>query len=119
MVWGAKGSAGIGRAQASDERIARRLAQGLAHWASVDTFACYVAGPAWREGQLQTRQIHVWLKSSDRWLRRTAVVCTVALRSLVEWDRASVSAFLREHDGMLATRVVREVKSKLRTGKKS
>lgn len=57
----------------------RRLGQGLDDWASVDTFACYLAGPAWREGQLPTRQVHAWLRSKDRWQRRTAVVCTVAL----------------------------------------
>ncbi|NOT06957.1 MAG: hypothetical protein HOP28_02005 [Gemmatimonadales bacterium] len=57
----------------------RRLGRGLADWGSVDTFACYIAGPAWREGRIPTRQVHRWLKSKDRWLRRTAVVCTVAL----------------------------------------
>jgi 3-methyladenine DNA glycosylase AlkD len=134
----------------------RRLSRGLADWSSVDTFACFVAGPAWREGRLPTRDINAWLKSEDRWLRRTAVVCTVALnvrarggrgdaartlsvcrrvtrdrddmvvkalswalRALVEWDRASVEAFLAEHDGALASRVKREVGSKLRTGRKS
>lgn len=34
----------------------RRLGRGLADWVSVDTFACYLAGPAWREGRLPTRQ---------------------------------------------------------------
>ena len=41
-----------------------------------------------------------------------------ALRSLVEWDRAAVSAFLREHQGTLAGRVTREVSTKLRTDRK-
>jgi 3-methyladenine DNA glycosylase AlkD len=134
----------------------RRLGRGLADWGSVDTFACYLAGPAWREGRLPTRQVHVWLRSRDRWQRRTAVVCTVALnvrarggrgdvartlavcrrvvsdrddmvvkalswalRSLVEWDRGAVSAFLAEHEGALAGRVQREVGTKLRTGRKN
>ncbi len=134
----------------------RRLGRGLADWGSVDTFACYLAGPAWREGQLPTRQLLTWLRSKDRWQRRTAVVCTVALnvrarggrgevartlaicrhvvrdhddmvvkalswalRSVVEWDRAAVSAFLREHQHVLAGRVKREVASKLRTGRKN
>jgi 3-methyladenine DNA glycosylase AlkD len=57
----------------------RRLGDGLADWSGVDTFACYLAGPAWREGRLPTRHVHAWLRSSDRWERRTAVVCTVAL----------------------------------------
>ena len=57
----------------------RRLGKRLSDWASVDTFACWVAGPAWRDGRLPARQIHAWLKSKDRWERRAAVVCTVAL----------------------------------------
>ena len=133
----------------------RRLGRGLADWGSADTFTCYLAGPAWREGRLSTREVHAWLRSWDRWQRRVAVVCTVALnvrarggrgdvgrtlavcqhvvkdrddmvvkalswalRSLVEWDRAAVSAFLREHRSTLAGRVTREVRTKLRTGRK-
>jgi hypothetical protein len=57
----------------------RRLGTGLADWVGVDTFACYLAGPAWREGRLPTRQVHAWLRSEDRWQRRAGVVCTVAL----------------------------------------
>jgi 3-methyladenine DNA glycosylase AlkD len=132
-----------------------RLGRGLADWASVDTFASYLAGPAWREGRLPTRQVHAWLRSKDRWQRRAAVVCTVALnvrarggrgdvprtlavcrrvaqdrdemvvkalswalRSLIVWDRPAVSAFLVRHEDMLAGRVKREVRTKLRTGRK-
>jgi DNA alkylation repair enzyme len=134
----------------------RRLGRGLADWPSTDTFACWLAGPAWRDGRLPTRSVHAWLRSKDRWQRRVGVVCTVALnvrarggagdvgrtlavcrrvvkdrddmvvkalswalRSLVEWDRAAVSGFLREHDGSLAGRVKREVNTKLRTGRKN
>ena len=59
--------------------LIRRLGRGLSDWASVDTFACDVAGPAWREGILPTREVQAWLHSRDRWQRRVAVVCTVAL----------------------------------------
>ena len=134
----------------------RQLGKGLSDWASVDTFACSLAGPAWRDGRLPTRQIQSWLRSKNRWERRTAVVCTVALnvpargghgdtvrtlavcrqvvgdpddmvvkalswalRSLVAWDRAAVEAFLAEHDRTLAARVTREVRTKLRTGRKN
>jgi len=132
------------------------LGRGLADWGSVDAFACYIAGPAWREGRLPTRQIEAWLRSPNRWHRRTAVVCTVALnvrarggrgdvartlavcrrvaadrddmvvkalswalRSLIEWDANAVAAFLEEHESELASRVKREVRTKLRTGRKS
>jgi 3-methyladenine DNA glycosylase AlkD len=134
----------------------QRLGRGLTDWAGVDTFACYVAGPAWREGRIPTRQVNAWLRSKDRWRRRAGVVCTVALnvrarggrgdaartlavcrqvigdrddmvvkalswalRSLVEWDRPAVSAFLQEHQRTLAGRVTREVGTKLRTGRKN
>jgi len=64
-----------------DERAARRLAGQLSSWGEVDTFASYIAGPAWREGQIPVRVIRAWAGSSDRWWRRTAVVCTVALNT--------------------------------------
>ena len=56
-----------------------RLAKGLSDWPGVDTFGCYVAGPAWREGRLGTKHIDAWAHSRDRWQRRLALVCTVAL----------------------------------------
>jgi 3-methyladenine DNA glycosylase AlkD len=57
----------------------RSLARGLCDWVGVDTFGCYVAGPAWREGRLGTQEVHAWARSRDRWQRRLALVCTVAL----------------------------------------
>jgi 3-methyladenine DNA glycosylase AlkD len=56
-----------------------RLAKGLCDWPGVDTFGCYVAGPAWRDGHLPTRDVQGWACSPDRWQRRLALVCTVAL----------------------------------------
>jgi 3-methyladenine DNA glycosylase AlkD len=75
-------------------RSTQELARGLSDWASVDTFACYVAGPAWREGRFPTRQVHAWLRSEDRWLRRTAVVCTVALNVRARGGRGDVERTL-------------------------
>jgi len=57
------------------------LGAGNDSWEEVDTFACYVAGPAWREGQVSDALIRRWASSSDRWWRRTAVVSTVALNN--------------------------------------
>jgi 3-methyladenine DNA glycosylase AlkD len=42
-----------------------------------------------------------------------------ALRALVQWDRAAVRQFLRDHGSELAARVRREVVTKLRTGRKA
>jgi 3-methyladenine DNA glycosylase AlkD len=72
----------------------RRLGRGLSDWGSVDTFACYVAGPAWREGRLPTREVHAWLRSADRWQRRAAVVCTVALNVRARGGRGDTARTL-------------------------
>jgi hypothetical protein len=71
-----------------------RLGRGLSDWASVDTYACYIAGPAWREGVLSTRQVHLWLESDDRWLRRTGIVCTVALNVRARGGRGDTARTL-------------------------
>ena len=57
------------------------LGQGMCRWEDVDTFACYLAGPAWRERQVPDELIYSWTRSEDRWWRRTALVCTVALNN--------------------------------------
>lgn len=55
------------------------LGRGIDNWCSVDTFACLVAGPCWREGRVTDAAVHRWARSRDRWWRRAAVVSTVAL----------------------------------------
>lgn len=139
---------GLGRA----EVVA--LAEGNDNWCSVDTYATCLSGPAWREGTLPDEQIATWSASADRWLRRTALVSTVALnmksrggvgdtprtlavcqrhvadgddmvakglswalRELAERDPTAVSAFLAER--RVPARVLREVRSKLETGRKA
>jgi 3-methyladenine DNA glycosylase AlkD len=63
----------IGEAELED------LGVGLAHWGDVDAFAGYLAGPAWQFGQIDDKLVHKWARSDDRWWRRVALVCTVAL----------------------------------------
>jgi 3-methyladenine DNA glycosylase AlkD len=58
-----------------------RLGRGLDSWGAVDTLACYISGPAWRQTQVSDDMIHRWASSKDRWLRRAAVVSTVPLNS--------------------------------------
>lgn len=53
------------------------LGDGIDSWAAVDTFACYLSGPAWRDGQVNDAVIRRWARSSDRWWRRAALVSTV------------------------------------------
>ena len=57
------------------------LADTLDSWAAVDTFGLYLAGPCWRERQVPDSLIETWARSKDRWWRRAALVCTVALNS--------------------------------------
>lgn len=59
----------------------RRLGRGMDSWGDVDTFACYVAGPAWRERQVADAEVARWVRSQDRWWRRAGVVSTVPLNS--------------------------------------
>jgi 3-methyladenine DNA glycosylase AlkD len=56
-----------------------KLGQGIDDWAAVDCFACYLSGPAWRDGRLSDAVIRGWAQSEDRWWRRAALVSTVAL----------------------------------------
>ncbi|MBI1876953.1 MAG: DNA alkylation repair protein [Chloroflexi bacterium] len=58
-----------------------QLGRGMASWGDVDTFACYLSGPAWREQQVRDALIHRWAHSPDRWWRRAAVVSTVPLNN--------------------------------------
>ncbi len=56
-----------------------KLGEGINSWGSVDCFAMYLSGPAWRDGRLSDRTIRAWTRSKDRWWRRAALVSTVAL----------------------------------------
>src|SRR5262249_17937623 len=42
-----------------------QFGNGIASWGAVDTFACYISGPVWRERQVSDRLIHRWARSSD------------------------------------------------------
>jgi 3-methyladenine DNA glycosylase AlkD len=55
------------------------LGEGMDNWVSVDCFAGMVAGPAWRLSRFPDSVVEDWAVSEDRWWRRAAVVCTVAL----------------------------------------
>src|SRR5262252_3831946 len=48
----------------------RRLGEGLSSWDQVDPFACYLLGPAWREGRVTNDFIALWARSDDVWKRR-------------------------------------------------
>jgi 3-methyladenine DNA glycosylase AlkD len=57
------------------------LGKGIDSWGAVDTFACYLSGPAWREHLVPDSLITKWARSKDRWWRRAAIVSTVPLNN--------------------------------------
>lgn len=67
--------------QTITEREVIALGQGMKSWGEVDTFACYVSGPAWLAGSIGDATVRRWVKSRDRWWRRAALVSTVPLNS--------------------------------------
>lgn len=76
------------------EKELELLGWGNDSWGDVDTFACYLAGPVWREHQVPDELIHHWARSEDRWWRRTALVCTVALNNKARGGRGDTARTL-------------------------
>lgn len=66
------------------------LAEGNDNWCSVDTYGCYVLGPAWREGLVKDGDIAALSASPDRWRRRSAIVATVALNTRARGGKGDV-----------------------------
>jgi 3-methyladenine DNA glycosylase AlkD len=125
----------------------RRLGVHLTSWFDTDCFGKFIAGPAWRAGQVSDAVIMTWARSKDYWWRRAALVSTIgqdtkrtlavcvklrddhepmvwkalswALRELSKRDPSAVRQFIGEHERALARGVVREVRNKLATGTKA
>jgi 3-methyladenine DNA glycosylase AlkD len=56
-----------------------QLADGMASWSEVDSFGYSISGPAWAGERINDSKIKTWARSPDRWLRRAALVSTLAL----------------------------------------
>ncbi|HEY6805227.1 MAG TPA: DNA alkylation repair protein [Pyrinomonadaceae bacterium] len=67
--------------QSVNSRNIKLLGEGIDSWDTVDTFASYLSGPAWREHQIPDSLIEKWAGAKDRWWRRAAVVSTVPLNN--------------------------------------
>ena len=76
-------------------RQLKQLGRGINSWGAVDTFACYLAGPVWRELQAPDQLIHRWARSKDRWWRRAALVSTVPLNSKARGGRGDAARTLQ------------------------
>lgn len=61
----------------------KQLGRVMNSWYHTDTFAPYLAGLAWREGQISDAMVLGWAKSKDMWWRRAALVSTIALNNKV------------------------------------
>jgi len=71
------------------------LGEGIDSWVAVDTFTCYLSGPAWREGQIPDSLIARWASSKNRWWRRAAVVSTVPLNNKARGGQGDTARTLR------------------------
>jgi 3-methyladenine DNA glycosylase AlkD len=63
------------------ESEVEELGEGISHWGEIDSFSCYIAGPAWRGGRLRDSLLGAWARSDDWCWRRAALVSTVPLNS--------------------------------------
>lgn len=69
------------------EKDVDELGQNLDNWVSVDYYAGLIVGYAWREGIISIGKIKAYLNSDDHWIRRIAVVSTVALNQKARGGR--------------------------------
>ena len=72
-----------------------RLGRFMASWGEVDTFACSVAGRAWRAGQIDDSVVLGWAESSNHWWRRAALVSTVPLNVRAQGGSGDAKRTLR------------------------
>lgn len=61
------------------------------NWVSVDYYGALFVGYAWRENIIATDDIKWFLKSDDFWIRRIAVVATVALNQKARGGKGDIA----------------------------
>ncbi len=84
------------------------LGNGIDSWGAVDSFACCLSGPVWRDRQISDAVVRRWARSKDRWWRRAALVSTVTLNSKARGGQGDASRTLEicellvhDHDDMV------------------
>jgi 3-methyladenine DNA glycosylase AlkD len=97
--------------QSLNARILEQLGAGLDSWAAVDTFACYLSGPTWREDQVTSKLIQRWARSKNHWWRRAALVSTVPLNNKARGGSGDARRTLQICEMLLNDRVDLVVKA--------
>lgn len=78
-----------------NDDFVEELSDGLEDWGSVDAFGVTLLGQAWRDGRVTDSKIGSWVRSSNRWRRRLALVATVPLNSRARGGRGDSRRTLR------------------------
>jgi 3-methyladenine DNA glycosylase AlkD len=81
-----------------------RLGKGIGSWADVDSFACYISGQAWREGNITDAAVRAWARSDDWCWRRTALVSTIPLNSRAQGGSGDTQRTLAVCELLMADR---------------
>jgi 3-methyladenine DNA glycosylase AlkD len=76
-------------------REVEALGKGIDSWVSVDTFGCYIAGPALLSDQISIAQVAKWAKAKDLWWRRAALVATTVLNKKSAGGKGDVERTLK------------------------
>ncbi|HLC03686.1 MAG TPA: DNA alkylation repair protein [Anaerolineales bacterium] len=87
-----------------NEAELEEFGRGIDSWWSADAFSLELAGPAWRERQVQDSLIEWWAGSPDRWWRRVALVSTVPLNSKARGGRGDPQRTLSVCEILVADR---------------
>jgi hypothetical protein len=81
--------------EALNQKYVVSLGRGIQSWGEVDYFACYIAGPAWRQNNISDQLVMSWAKSPNRWWRRAAIVSTVPLNNHARGGQGDVNRTLK------------------------
>lgn len=70
------------------------LGKNMDNWATTDTFSILLSGMVWRNNQISDKDVLNWLKSENRWWRRTAVVSTIPLNRVAKGGKGDTKRTL-------------------------